>query len=173
MPDNEPRGQADGAPHPNEAINVEDYLPRVYFNDMLADSLNIIVFYWYHPAEYWDFLEHSNWVNLQIVEQFNKEEIDFAFPTQTLHLAGDDNRPLSVGQRWEESGETFSPGTILAQASALSAQAVLSHPSSASNAVRPESSTQDRSKKGKVEGELTDAPVEEGIVDGAGEGNQR
>jgi MscS family membrane protein len=85
-------------PHPNEAINVLDYLPRVYFNDLKADSLNIMVFYWFHPAEYWDYLEHANWINIQIMERFNDEGIDFAFPTQTLHVAGDEKMPLTFAQ---------------------------------------------------------------------------
>jgi len=49
-----------------------------------------------NTSEYWDYLEHDTWVNLQIVERFKAEGIDFAFPTQTLHHAGDDKRPLTV-----------------------------------------------------------------------------
>lgn len=85
--------------HPNMAINQEDFPPRISFNEFNADSLNILVIYWYHPPNYWDYLDHATWVNLQIKERFNAEGIDFAFPTQTLHLAGDENRPLDVGQR--------------------------------------------------------------------------
>jgi MscS family membrane protein len=36
---------------------------------------------------------------MQIIERFNAEGIDFAFPTQTLHLAGDDKRSLTVGMK--------------------------------------------------------------------------
>mgnify|MGYP001824302327 CR=1 FL=1 len=85
--------------HPNVAINQPDFEPRVSFNEFNADSLNILVIYWYHPPNYWDYLDHATWVNIQIKERFNAEGIDFAFPTQTLHLAGDDKRPLDVGQR--------------------------------------------------------------------------
>ncbi len=84
--------------HPNWAINRPDFEPRVSFNEFNADSLNILVIYWYHPPDYWDYLDHATWINTQIVERFNAEGIDFAFPTQTLHLAGDDKRPLDVGQ---------------------------------------------------------------------------
>jgi MscS family membrane protein len=92
-------GEAEYQPHPNEAINQPDFPPRVYFNELNNDSLNILVIYWYHPPAYWDYLEHANWINTQIMERFNTEGIDFAFPTQTLHLAGDKKRPLTVGQR--------------------------------------------------------------------------
>jgi MscS family membrane protein len=92
-------GDAAQPSHPNEAINQPDFPPRVSFNDLNADSLNLLVLYWYHPPEYWDYLDHATWVNLQIMERFNAEGIDFAFPTQTLHLARDDKRPLPVSQR--------------------------------------------------------------------------
>ena len=31
-------------------------------------------------------MEHAHWVNLQIMERFREEGIEFAFPTQTVHL---------------------------------------------------------------------------------------
>ena len=43
--------------------------------------------YWYHPAAYWDYMNFSEWVNLEILRRFNEEGIEFAFPTQTIHLA--------------------------------------------------------------------------------------
>jgi len=85
--------------HPNWAINQPDFEPRVSFNEFNADSLNILVIYWYHPPEYWKYLDHATWINTQIVERFNAEGIDFAFPTQTLHLAGDEKQPIDFGQR--------------------------------------------------------------------------
>jgi MscS family membrane protein len=129
--------EGEPAPHPNEPINQPNFPPRVYFNDLNADSLNILVIYWYHPPLYWDYLEHAQWVTLQIMERFNAKGIDFAFPTQTLHLAGDDKRALTVGQRWVSNDESFSPSAILAQAAALGAQAIQTSQTSASDAVRP------------------------------------
>ncbi len=85
--------------HPNWSINQPDFKPQVSFNEFNADSLNIVVYYWYHPPDFWKYLNHASWINTQIMERFNAEGIDFAFPTQTLHLAGDDKRPLEVGQR--------------------------------------------------------------------------
>lgn len=85
--------------HPNEAINKPDFPPRVFFDELNSDSLNILVNYWYHPPEYWDYLEHAHWVNLQIMERFNVEGINFAFPTQTVHLAGDEKHSFATGQQ--------------------------------------------------------------------------
>jgi len=71
--------------------------PRVLFNEFKSDSLNIFVIYWYHPPEWWDYMAFSERLNFQILERFNEAGIDFAFPTQTLHLAPDPKRPLERG----------------------------------------------------------------------------
>ena len=80
----------------HSVIKGDEYPPRVYFNEYNADSLNIIVIYWYAPPLYWDYLKHAEKVNLRIFQEFEKEGIEFAFPTQTLYLAGDPNRELKV-----------------------------------------------------------------------------
>jgi len=77
----------------------EDFPPRVFFSDFNSESLNILVLYWYHPADYWAYMAFSEKVNQQILERFNAAGIDFAFPTRTLHLAGDPKRPLEIGLR--------------------------------------------------------------------------
>jgi len=73
-----------------------DFPPRVYFNGFNDWSLNILVLAWYHPANYWDF---QTWVQetcLSIMRGFEKENIDFAFPSQTLYMANDDKRQLKL-----------------------------------------------------------------------------
>lgn len=72
-----------------------EFPPRVYFNEFNDASLNIIVIYWYYPPSYWDFLAFNERVNHAILKRFNDEGIEFAFPTQTLYLAGDPRRPLN------------------------------------------------------------------------------
>ena len=69
----------------HEGMNPE-LPPRVYFNEFNAASLNLIVLYWYHPPDYWNYMEFSEKVNLEIFERFNKAGIEFAFPTQTIFL---------------------------------------------------------------------------------------
>lgn len=63
-----------------------DYPPRVYFSDFNDWSLNLLVIYWYHPPNYWDYLAFTERVNQQMLEQFNEAGIEFAFPTQTLYV---------------------------------------------------------------------------------------
>tara|TARA_R100000027_G_scaffold61554_5_gene53011 strand:- start:19428 stop:21374 length:1947 start_codon:yes stop_codon:yes gene_type:complete len=74
------------APPSNEPLHKPDFTPQVYFNELAADSLNLMVIYWYFPAEYWDYLAHATWVNSELVRRFNDAGIEFAFPTQTVVL---------------------------------------------------------------------------------------
>lgn len=69
----------------HEGMNP-DFPPRVFFSDFNDCSLNLMVIYWYHPPEYWDYLAFSQRVNLEIFKRFNAEGIEFAFPTQTVFL---------------------------------------------------------------------------------------
>lgn len=71
-------------------VNVDaDRPPRVFFSDFNDWSLNIYVTYWVKPAEYWLYREVNERVNLEIMKRFEAEKIEFAFPTQTLHLKND------------------------------------------------------------------------------------
>lgn len=86
-----------------------DYPPRVVFNEFNASSLNVQVLYWYYPPEYWAFMAFSERANLQILDRFGREGIEFAFPTQALVIAGDPKRPM---QRPEPvSNRAPTPGT--------------------------------------------------------------
>ncbi|MGB9439152.1 MAG: mechanosensitive ion channel family protein, partial [Desulfobacterales bacterium] len=73
-----------------------EFPPRAYFNEYHPYSLNILVLYWYHPADYWGYMKFSQEVNLQIAREFQKEGIKFAFPTSTTYLSQEDGQPLSV-----------------------------------------------------------------------------
>jgi len=75
--------------------------PRVYFNDFNADSLNISVSYWYFfdaekGHDWWHYQNHAETFNKRLFAAFGEAGIEFAFPTQTLYLAGDPNRQLTV-----------------------------------------------------------------------------
>lgn len=85
----------------------EELPPKVYFSELNSDSLNIMFFYWYHPPDYWAYMEFTEWVNNKIFRRFSEEGIDFAFPTQTLYLAGDRKRPLNVG--FNQNPESHGP----------------------------------------------------------------
>jgi len=73
----------------NRCINDEELPPRVSLNEINADSLNILVMYWYHPPSYWDYLDHATWVNRELIRRFKDAGIDMALPAQALRLASD------------------------------------------------------------------------------------
>jgi len=75
-----------------------EFSSRVYFNNFNDTSLNILVLYWFSPPDYWEFLAFDQTFNMEVLKRFNEEGIEFAFPTQTLYLAGDPNRPLNFGK---------------------------------------------------------------------------
>lgn len=71
--------------------------PRVFFNDFNAASLNIMVIYWYHPPDFFQYQAFNERFNFELLRRFNAEGIEFAFPTQTVFLAPDPKRSLPAG----------------------------------------------------------------------------
>ena len=63
--------------------------PRVYFSDFNDCSLNIYMSYWVKPPDYWLYHQVNEQVNLEIMKRFEAEQIEFAFPTQTLYVKKD------------------------------------------------------------------------------------
>ncbi|MHC4461128.1 MAG: mechanosensitive ion channel family protein [Planctomycetota bacterium] len=71
-------------------INTDpEHLPRVYFNDFNDWSLNIYMSYWVKPPDYWLYHQVNERVNLEIMKRFEAEQIEFAFPSQTLYVKKD------------------------------------------------------------------------------------
>ncbi|MBW7992294.1 MAG: mechanosensitive ion channel family protein [Planctomycetes bacterium] len=66
-----------------------DNPPRVYFSDFNDWSLNIYMSYWVKPADYWLYHKVNEQVNLEIMKRFETEQIEFAFPSQTLYVKKD------------------------------------------------------------------------------------
>ncbi|HLL88057.1 MAG TPA: mechanosensitive ion channel family protein [Tepidisphaeraceae bacterium] len=70
-------------------FDPEKQPPRVYFENLTADTLNLRVWYWFRPSsDWWAYMEHTQRVNLLILERFNAAGIEFAFPTRTVHVVG-------------------------------------------------------------------------------------
>ncbi|MGD2029583.1 MAG: mechanosensitive ion channel family protein, partial [Desulfobacterales bacterium] len=71
-----------------------EFPPRVYFNEFNRDSLNIMILYWYHPADYWAFLDLNQRVNRKILQEFESEGIKLALPSSATFLSQEDEKPL-------------------------------------------------------------------------------
>ncbi len=68
-------------------INTDpDRPPRVYFSDFNDWALNIYMSYWVKPPDYWLYQEVNERVNFEIMKRFEAEQIEFAFPSQTLYM---------------------------------------------------------------------------------------
>ncbi|MBN2302678.1 MAG: mechanosensitive ion channel family protein [Lentisphaerae bacterium] len=76
--------------------------PRVFFSDFNDCSLNILMIYWYHPPDYWAYMEFTQRLNMSILRRFNEEGIDFAFPTQTIYYANADKQQLALQMLQDE-----------------------------------------------------------------------
>ena len=74
----------------------EELPPKVFFNELNADSLNIEVYYWYHHYDLWEFRALNHKFNLALMRAFEKEGIEFAFPTTTNYLTQEDGQPLNI-----------------------------------------------------------------------------
>jgi len=58
--------------------------PMIYFSDFKDYSLNIVVIYFITEKD-WVPVRHE--INMKIKQEFNRNKIEFAFPTQTVYLA--------------------------------------------------------------------------------------
>ena len=80
-----------------QPFDMENNPPRVFFNEYNAASLNIRVMYWYtlrDGRDWWSYNAYCEAFNRRLLRAYAEAGIEFAFPTQTLYLAGDPNRPL-------------------------------------------------------------------------------
>jgi MscS family membrane protein len=58
----------------------------ISFNKFADSALNIQVIHWWKSTDQKVYLAGMQQLNLRIKERFDQEGIDFAFPTQTLHV---------------------------------------------------------------------------------------
>ena len=61
-------------------------LDRAHFKEFGDFSLNYEVVYYLDSSDYNIYMDVQQMINLALVENFEKENIVFAFPTQTIHL---------------------------------------------------------------------------------------
>ncbi len=70
--------------------------PIINFTEFKDFSLNIQVIVWFHPNDYMKSLAWMTEKNLEILERFNAEGLDFAFPSNTTYLAYDAKRRIGL-----------------------------------------------------------------------------
>lgn len=70
--------------------------PFISFADMGDWALKINVIVWYKTQDFFIFQDAKSQINFEILERFNKAGLDFAFPSHTTYLAGDNKRPVNI-----------------------------------------------------------------------------
>ncbi|MEI8138380.1 MAG: mechanosensitive ion channel family protein [bacterium] len=70
-------------PHPKTADLI------VSFDKFENSSLNILVVHWWNSADYKEYLQNFQLLNLELKRRFDAAGISFAFPSQTLYLKSD------------------------------------------------------------------------------------
>ncbi len=79
------------------ASNFPEDLPgKVFFSDFGSTSLNIVVYYWFTPPQWWNYLQFTHDFNMELLKRFNEAGIEFAFPTQTLYVKQDSELSAKV-----------------------------------------------------------------------------
>jgi len=68
-----------------ESIEIAE-IDRVFFKEFGEFSLNFEVVYWLKSSDYKGFVESQPKINLAIMEAFQKEGIEMAYPTQTVFV---------------------------------------------------------------------------------------
>lgn len=78
----------------NQNENVT--LDRVHFKEFGDFSLNYEIVYYVETPDYNEYMDIQQNVNLDIFKRFEEEDIEFAFPTQTIFLEKEEQKVLAV-----------------------------------------------------------------------------
>ncbi|MBU1974978.1 MAG: mechanosensitive ion channel family protein [Nanoarchaeota archaeon] len=62
-------------------------LDRIHFKEFADSSLNFEIVYYVDDRDYAKYMDKQQEINLAIVQAFQKEKIEMAFPTRTVHMA--------------------------------------------------------------------------------------
>lgn len=81
-----------GEPSIRDRFDLENRPPRVFFNRSNPDSLNIEVLYWHFPADWWQYYQHVERINLLILQRFADAGLEFPYPARTILLPDEAQR---------------------------------------------------------------------------------
>jgi small-conductance mechanosensitive channel len=69
---------------------------RAHFHEFGDSSLNYEVVYHVKSSDYKTYMDCQQKINLELVKKFNKEGIEFAYPTHTVYLSNNENSKKKV-----------------------------------------------------------------------------
>ena len=82
------------AAHP--LTDMENMPPTVSFESMRDSSLNIQAVHRFNTSNYGEFVKAREEINFAILRRFNEAGLEMAYPTQTLYIAGGQDKPLNA-----------------------------------------------------------------------------
>lgn len=80
----------------SKLIDQKGQPARIGFAEMRDWSLNISVIAWFQTADFFELCAEKSRINFEILKRFNAAGLEFAFPSQSLYLAGDPARPVEI-----------------------------------------------------------------------------
>lgn len=63
-----------------------DFPPRVYLSEVAKGGFQLLIIFWYHPADYWMYKAYCQKFNLSLARGFEDAGIRFALPAQDLYM---------------------------------------------------------------------------------------
>ena len=83
----------------------KDYF-HVYLNEMDASSLNILLYVFWQVKDWSQELAERHWLLIDITRLAKTMEVEFAFPTQTLHVFNENKNELkAIDDNFYEAGQ--------------------------------------------------------------------
>ncbi len=76
--------------------DLDQYKPRIFFNTFADSSMNIRVIMWLKTGDYKVEEEWINELNMIILREFNRANLNMAYPTTTNYLMNTPGNPLMV-----------------------------------------------------------------------------
>ena len=67
-------------------FDMEKQPPRITFSEMADCSLNLQVLCWFQTTDFLAFTRAKEEISFRILEEFNREGLDFAFPSQSIYI---------------------------------------------------------------------------------------
>ena len=68
----------------HNSIDGNQLYPKVVFKEITNEGLKILIIYWYMPTDYFAYLDYNQMLNMKLVEEFAKENIQFAMPVRLI-----------------------------------------------------------------------------------------
>jgi small-conductance mechanosensitive channel len=74
------------------------HFDRAHFKEYGPYSLNFEIVYWLQDPDYNVYMNIQQAINLEIFQRFEQEGIEFAYPTQSLYIHGQNSSTTEIDE---------------------------------------------------------------------------